>query len=186
MANPFETVVVNMRDLGIFQFLLPFMLTSAIFYGLLRKSQIFGDAQRTVTINAVIALVASFMVWASPIILGIDIEAHLASFFVQGASVTLIVMVGLMVVGMMGPENLPEHFKNVFKDKPKVWMAILVGGILAGVIIAISSGLVNIYFPSTGGSGGGFSFPTLSEDMILAIGIVLLMVIPLVALVAMK
>jgi len=80
MANPFETVILNMRETGMFQFMLPFMLSSAIFYGLLRKSQIFGDPARSVTVNAVVALVASFMIWASPIILGIDIETRLASF----------------------------------------------------------------------------------------------------------
>jgi hypothetical protein len=157
------------------------MLSSAIFYGLLRKSKIFGEPSTSVSINAVIALVASFMVWASPIILGIDIETHLASFFVQGASVTLIVMVGLMIVGMIAPGDLPEHFKNVFKDKPKVWMALLVGGLLAGVIVAVSSGLVTIYFPDM---GGGLSLPTLSEDVIMMIGVVLLLVIPMVLIVA--
>ncbi len=184
MTSPFETVILNMRETGMFQFLLPFMLSSAIFYGLLRKSQIFGEPVRSVTINAVIALVASFMVWSAPVLLGMDIEMHLASFFVQGISVTLIVMVGLMVVGMIAPPNLPAHFEKVFKDKPKVWMAILIGGILAGVILAISSGLMTIYFPQLGLDGVGVGLPVLSEDAIMTLGVVLLLVITIVLIVA--
>ena len=185
MTNPFETVILNMRETGMFQFLLPFMLSSAIFYGLLRKSQIFGEPARSVTINAVIALVASFMVWASPILLGIDIQTHLASFFVQGISVTLVVMVGLMIVGMIAPPDLPGHFKEVFKTHPTAWMVILVGGVLAGFIVAISSGLMTVYFPDLGLGGGiGGGLPALSEDTIMTLGVLLLMVITIIAIVA--
>lgn len=179
MANPFETVILNMRNTGMFQFMLPFMLSSAIFYGLLRKSQIFGDPQKSVTVNAVVALVASFMVWAAPILLGIDIETKLASFFLQGISVMLVVMVGLMIVGMVVPTDLPAHFKTVFEKNTKVWMAILVGGILAGIIIATSSGFMNIYFPS-GGVGG----MAISQDTINALLVVFLMIGSVLALVA--
>lgn len=182
MTSPFETVILNMRDTGMFQFMLPFMLSSAIFYGLLRKSQIFGEPSRSVTINAVIALVASFMVWAAPILLGIDIETHLASFFVQGISVTLIVMVGLMITGMFAPPNLPDHFKKVFEKHPTVWMAILIGGILAGVILAISSGLMTIYFPELG--LGGVGVPVLSEDTVMTLGVILLLVATVIGIVA--
>lgn len=187
MANPFETVVVNMRELGFFQFLLPFMLSSAIFYGLLRKSKIFGDPTNSVSINAVIAIVASFMIWASPIILGIDIETSLASFFVYGASLMLITMVGLMIVGMLVPGDLPEHFKTVFKNNPKVWMAILALGIIAGVVAAVLSGLISIdFFDFGSGSNGGSSSSgfAISEDVIMMIAMVLIMVIPLIIIVA--
>jgi len=166
-----------MRETGMFQFLLPFMLSSAIFYGLLRKSQIFGDPSRSVTINAVVALVVSFMVWAAPILLGIDIETYLASFFVQGISATLIVMVGLMIVGMISPPDLPKHFADVFKTQPSFWIVILVAGLLVGVVVAVSSGLVTIYFP-------GGAWPTLPEGTIMSLGVVLVLIIPVVLLVA--
>jgi signal transduction histidine kinase len=172
-----------MKDLGMFQFMLPFMLSSAIFYGLLRKSQIFGDPRQSITVNAVVALVASFMVWSAPILLGIDIQTSLASFFVQGVSATLIIMVGLLIVGMIAPPDLPEHFRKVFEKNTKFWMAVLVGGILVGVIVAVSSGLMTVIFPQIGGVGG-VSWPTLSENTIEVIGVVLLLVIPLVLIIA--
>jgi len=175
MANVFEQVIIKMIDVGMFQFMFPFMMTSAIFYGLLRKSQILGKPKESVTINAVVSLVAAFMVWASPIILGIDIETHLAAFFVQGISVTLVVMIGLMIVGMMLPPDLPQQFKEIFKDNTKIWTGILIVSLLVGVIIIVSSGMVKIYFPNMGGGGVGGGLPTLSEDTITTWGIFLLL-----------
>ena len=89
-------------------FLLPFTLTSAIFYGALRKSQIFGEPEKNVAVNGVVSLVASMMVWAAPIILGIDIQTSLATFFVQGLFATLVIMVGLVIVGMFAPPDLSK------------------------------------------------------------------------------
>ncbi len=185
MANPFETVILNLRNIGAFQFLFPFIMTTAIFYGLLRKSQILGEPRTSTSINGTVALVAAFMVWAAPILMGVDIETHLAAFFVQGISVTLVVMVGLMIVGMFAPPNLPDHFKAVFKEKPQVWMAILVGGILVGAILAVSSGLINIYFPEISG-GGGLNLPALSEETIATFGVFLLLAVTVVGFVALS
>jgi ABC-type nickel/cobalt efflux system permease component RcnA len=113
VANAFETVILKMRDLGMFQFLLPFMLTATIFYGLLRKSKIFGEEFRAITVNAVVALVAAFMVWAAPIILGVNIETGLAAFFLQGMSATLILLVGLMMTSMFFPPDLAAEARRV-------------------------------------------------------------------------
>lgn len=181
MVSPFETVILKMRETGMFQFLLPYMLSSAIFYGLLRKSQIFGDPKETVSINAVVALVASFMVWSAPILLGIDIETRLASFFVHGISATLIVIVGLMIIGMISPPDLPKHFAKVFEQKPNFWIVVLVAGLLVGGVVAVSSGLVTLYFPGSAGGGGFFS---LDEDIVMSLGIVLILVITLVLITA--
>jgi len=177
MASPFETVILNMRDMGMFQFLLPFMMTAAVFYGLLRKSQVLGEPKSSVAVNATVAMVAAFMVWASPIILGIDIEAHLTSFFVQGMSVMLVVMVGLLIISMAAPPNLPESLKGIFSD-PKVGKALVYGIIIVIGIVAISSGFLNVFFPSGGGSaGGGINLPSLSEDSIIVLGTFLFIII---------
>lgn len=107
MPDVFRNVILKLNELGAFNFLFPFMLTSAIFYGLLRKSKLFGsDSDRNVALNGVIALSAAFMVWAFPVINGVDIQAQLSTFFMQGMIVMLILMVGLMVTGMIDRKSV--------------------------------------------------------------------------------
>lgn len=146
MVNPFEIAIKAMSERGFFQFLFPFMLSAAIFYGLLRKSQIFGPPERNVAVNGVVALVAAFMVWAYPIIAGIDITLQLSNFFIQGLSVSLIVMFGLMIAGMFFPPDLPKVLSEKFKGAG-FWGVVIVAGILVGLIVFLSSGLMNIFFP---------------------------------------
>lgn len=171
MPNPFETVILRMREAGMFQFLLPFMLSSAIFYGLLRKSKIFGEPEHNITVNAVVALVASFMVWAAPIILGIDIETNLASFFVQGTSATLVVLVGLLIVSMFFPPDLATQLGKAFNSKRSTG-ALLILGLLIALAVLFSSGLITIFLPKdvlAGLSSG------LSGDLIATVSIVVLL-----------
>jgi len=146
MADPFEVVITNMQNLGFFRFLFPFMLTAAIFYGLLRKSQIFGPPEKNIMVNGIVCLVAAFMVWSYPIIAGVDIQLQLSAFFVQGTIAVLVVMVGLMIVGMFSPANLPEHLSK--KMGGKMWGGIIVLGLLIGAGVFVSSGLINVIFPT--------------------------------------
>jgi len=146
MADPFETVITNMQRLGFFRFLFPYMLTAAIFYGLLRKSQIFGPPEKNIMVNGIVSLVAAFMVWSYPIIAGVDIQLQLAAFFVQGTIAVLVIMIGLMITGMFAPANLPEHLSK--KMGGKMWGGIIILGLLIGAGIFVSSGLINVFFPS--------------------------------------
>ena len=173
MANAFETVILKMRDLGMFQFLLPFMLTATIFYGLLRKSRIFGEEFRAITVNAVVALVAAFMVWAAPIILGVNIETSLAAFFLQGTSATLILLVGLMMASMFFPPDLAAELQKLEGFK-KHGVAVLVAAIITVIAIVISSGMINIFLPAgiRFGTGGDIS---LSDETMSSILMVLLL-----------
>lgn len=173
MANAFETVILKMRDLGMFQFLLPFMLTATIFYGLLRKSKIFGEEFRAITVNAVVALVAAFMVWAAPIILGVNIETGLAAFFLQGMSATLILLVGLMMTSMFFPPDLAAELQKLEGFK-KHGVAVLVAAIITVIAIVISSGMINIFLPAgiRFGTGGDIS---LSDETMSSILMVLLL-----------
>lgn len=177
MATPFETAILKMRELGLFQFMFPFMLTSAIFYGLLRKAQIFGEPEKNVAVNAVVALIAAFMVWASPIIAGIDIEVQLITFFVHGLSAIVVIMLGLLVAGMFFPPNLPEVLDKKF-EKGGFWIALLIFGILIGAGILIPSGLINVFLPA------GVAMPEITSDIFITIGVILLLVITVLAIVS--
>jgi len=108
MTSPMEVVIKNLQEIGAFQFLFPFMLTAAVFYGLLRRSKIFGEPEKNVGVNAVVALIAAFMVWSYPVLTGVNVEVMLAKFFFQGIIATLVIIVGLLIVTTFLPGSLGE------------------------------------------------------------------------------
>jgi len=168
MANPFDFVIVRLNQLGFFQLLL-FVLTSAVFYGLLRKSQLFGDPEKNTVVNGVVCLVAAFLVWSAPTILGIDIQTATTTFFVQGVAASLIIMIALMITGMFAPQGLSKVLADNLKGR--YLAAVLVLGIIVGLGIFFASGISNLFFPSTSFTQG------MSTDTITVIVIGVLMVL---------
>jgi len=145
--TPPEIVIRKMSELGFFKFWLPYTLTTALFYGLLTKSRIFGDPQRNVAVNAVVSLVAAFMVWAAPILVGIDVERQLSLFFLQAISGMLMLVVGVMMSSVFFGPDLPKQLSEKFKGGG-LFGAILFVGVLVGLAILFSSGLVNVFYSS--------------------------------------
>ena len=173
MPDIFTPVILKLQDIGALNFFFPFMLTSAVSYGLLRKSQIFGKPEENTAVNGVIALMISFMVWAYPIISGVDIEAQMSSFFMHGMVITLVLMVSIMLIGMFAPPDLPAHLaKTILKGNK--FGAILVLGLFFGFLVFFSSGIYTIVF------GQGFGGGAVSSDIGLTIGVILLLVLPLI------
>jgi len=170
MTSAIETVILKLQSMGAFQFLFPFMLTAAVFYGLLRRSQLFGKPEENIAVNAVVALVAAFMVWAYPILVGVNVEVMLSKFFFQGTLAALVVVIGLLVVSMFLPKGLGESLGEKFTGKG-VWIAILVLGLLIGVGVFFASGASEIFFPSE-----GFG-EILSEDVILSSAVLIGLVV---------
>jgi uncharacterized membrane protein YjfL (UPF0719 family) len=173
MPDVFRNVILKMNEVGAFNFLFPFMLTSAIFYGLLRKSKIFGaDSDRNVALNAVISLSAAFMVWAFPVINGVDIQAHLSTFFMQGMVVMLVLMVALMVAGMIFPENLPEKLWEKWKNTSTPTLLFIIS-IVVGVVVFLTSGLVSIFVTPE-------MISSIPSDILLTLGLIFVMILPLI------
>ncbi len=166
--NPFEMTIKKLQELGFFQFFLPFILTATVFYGLLRKSKIFGEPKENVIVNGVVSLTAAFMVWASPILLGINIETQLATFFLYSMIGILVVSVCLLLISLVCPPDLPKHLADTFKTG-RFWMVVLVGGILVGLIIFVSA-FLNIFFPS-------FGAQQISWDWVIGLGVFAVMII---------
>jgi len=177
MTDPFTITILKMQQLGFFKFLLPFIFTSAVFYGLLRKSQIFGPPERNVAVNGVIALSAAFMILAIPITQGIDLETQWANYFVQSASAFLVAMVGIMVAGMVFPQDLPAQLAKTFGSKGAFWAVVLVAGVLVGLIVLFTSGMTSIFFPEGGALGG------ISEDLLTTVGVIVVLMIVVVVIV---
>ena len=168
-----EDVILRLSEIGFFQFVLPFLLTSAIFYGLLRKSQIFGDPDKNIAINAVVSLTAGFMVWAYPIIAGVDVTETISTFFFQGAMAMVGVILGIMIAGMFLPKDLPSEISKHIKSSKGIGIIVAIGLIIAFVIV-ITSGLIGLIIPSfsgisIGGGGVGFVGPGLNSTDLLTI-----------------
>ncbi len=156
--TPFDIMIRKWAELGLFKFLFPFMLSSAIFYGLLRKSKIFGE--RAEVVNATVALMSSFMIWSYPIIVGVDVTEQLAAFFMQGFLIVLVVSVGLMGAGMFHP-----NLQDLFKDKyPQVSLLFIVGLVVVGILLLNTSGLIDVF-----GGAPTFELPQNILELIMSI-----------------
>jgi len=165
----FEIAILKLQGLGFFTFLLPFILTAAIIYGGLRRAQLFGEPERNVAVNAIVAFVISLFVWAAPIILGINIEAKLSSFFIQGFSVSLIVLIALVLAGMFFPPDLAKSLGDKIKA-PYFYGAIIIVALIVGGIILVSSGLATVLFPK----GIGVK---VSSDVFISIAVIIALVV---------
>ena len=175
--NPFQTVILNLDKIGAFQFLFPFMIAAAVFYGLLRKSKVFGPPETNVAVNAVVALIAAFMVSAYPILTGIDVRTQFATFFFNAVIAILTIVVGLMIAGVLFGEDLPKQISEKFRQG-RGFSIILIFGILIGGGILISSGLVNVFLPP-------ILFPEgLSEESLFTLGAFIVLGLTLVAIIA--
>ena len=172
MPDIFIQTIQKFQEWGLFNFMFPYMLTSAIFYGLLRKSEIFGKPEKNVTVNGVVALIAAFMVWAYPILTGVDIETQLATFFTHGLIVTLVLMMGLMLMGMFMPPDLPEQFRKTIFEKGGPVGVVLVATIIIGVFVFVTSGLLNLIV--------GPVLVRIPSDILLTIGMLILLIVPFI------
>lgn len=166
MTSPFERVILRWcgpEGMGFCQFLFPFMLSSAIFYGLLRKSKIMGEDSEVV--NATIALVASFMIWAYPVIVGIDITKAMTAFFMQGFVVALFTIIGISIASMAHPKIQDLFEKNKFVPITFVFIFLAVG-----VLLVFTSGLWEVF-------GGGITISPQISETVISIGVLGLMLI---------
>jgi hypothetical protein len=171
MADIFTAVIERLRDIGAFNFLFPYMLTTAIFYGLLRKSQVFGKPEENAAVNAVVAMIAAFMVWSYPVIAGIDIEVHLVYFFTQGMVVMLVFMMTLLIAGMFLPPDLPKHLSEGLLKGNKA-AGIIIVGLFFGLVIVISSGLWNAVL--------GPSLLEVPSDIFITVVVIIILIVPFI------
>jgi len=90
-------VLNRWADLGVFAYVLPFLMIFALVYGILAKSQILGDNRG---VNAVIAL--SFGLLA----LQFDyVSGFYASIFPYAGMGLAVLLVGLILTGLIAPEG---------------------------------------------------------------------------------
>lgn len=99
--------VQTLREIGFFDFFLPFILFFAIIYGALQKTQVFGEGRRDIDsiIAFVIALIASTTGWVLKGITG----------FLPWVGFTAIIIVCfLMLAAMVGGGDVSQLFKKPY------------------------------------------------------------------------
>ncbi|MEM7819198.1 MAG: hypothetical protein QW403_03615 [Candidatus Aenigmatarchaeota archaeon] len=109
------------------------------------------------------------MVLSAPIIAGINIEQQLAKFFLQSMVASVVVMISVLIAGMFFGPDLPGKIQE--KLGARYLGALLVGGIIIGITLLVTSGLTSIFFPE--------GFVEIPEDVVISVATiaVLLLVI---------
>jgi len=126
----FENLFVTMQNLGMFQYLFPFLLALAIFYGVLMWAM--GDRLKKGPVGLISIILAFFvMLYANtnPMIVG---------FFAALGGMTLIVASGILVIaiflGLVG-----FKFDKIFEKGTAMWVFVLVI-IVIGLIVFFGAG----------------------------------------------
>jgi tellurite resistance protein TehA-like permease len=125
----FENLIEIAQNYGIFNFLLPFLLTFSIFYGILRKSKIFGSDEKAERINTIIAFVAAFY-----ILIFTPAGTTLTSFFANFFGWSVIVLLTLFIFGTILFMMYRASGKEKVEAKIPAWILFPIG---IGIVVAI-------------------------------------------------
>lgn len=129
----FENLFITMQNLGMFQYLFPFLLALAIFYGALMWA--IGDRLKKGPVGLISIILAFF------VMLYANTNAMIVNFFAMLGGTTLIVASGILVIAIL-LALVGFKFDTLFSGSYSKWL-------LAFAIIII--GLI-IYFGAGGGS----------------------------------
>jgi len=143
MANPFQLITERLVDLGVFSFFLPWLITAAVMWSLLKRSKMFDPS-----INIILSIAVSFFIWGFLAQTAFDIGGPLGLFITQGFVFMLVFVFGLVGASMFYPK-FSETLTEVFKTSSMIWIFI---GLFVGVLF-FTSGLYKVLFvgsPATG------------------------------------
>jgi len=124
LVNPLENAVVLLQDFGFFSIIMPFVLIYALVFGLLLKSNLFGEDASAKTVNQIIALaVGAFFITST------DAVNYIAGIIPQAGFLLVVLLLIVMVLGLLGLEN--PLGKNLFGDQP----SLIKGGFYFSVVL---------------------------------------------------
>lgn len=173
MTSPFEAVAQKLIDLGFYDYLIPFIITSAIVYGLLKKTKILGES---VVINGALSLSIAFLIFAFPAFFGVSFALPLTRFFGGAVVWILVFLIGFLLAGFFYPD-LGKILAETFTRRSALIVMIVIG-----ISLFITSGLIIVFLgglsPGGGGGGGG---GVSTDIIILAIGVILFIVLIIIA-----
>jgi len=178
MADLFQQLIQKMIDFGFYNFLFPFIISLALFYGLLKKSAIFGNS---FLINAVVAVSLAFMIAGFPVIFGQPsfFALPLSTFFAQGTVILLIFVLAFIGASFFYPD-MTKWLMDVFKHRTMMTILIVIAfGLL------FTSGLIQVLFvglnppASTTGSQQGGKTPF--DIIVIVAGMIIFVILIIVA-----
>lgn len=141
-AQGIEGVISTLKEIGVFQFYLPFILVFAILFGLLVKTKLFGE-QRGIAVVIALAAAAFIMVY-TPV--GITFSQFLAQFVGGAVAVILTLVVLIVLVNMLSTKEagiLPDMWNDIFKGSMLWLLLAFILLIVFGVFV--SSGGTSIF-----------------------------------------
>jgi len=161
VAFNFGDVIKNLQEVGVFDYVLPFLLIFSIIFAILEKSHVLGTNKTN--INVVVSAVVGLLVLIQP---GIIDTINL--FLPRVALIIVVILMGLIVISLLGGQQFPGLSGTTFS----------VAAILA--IIAIILAL------TLGEGSTGFSISPQDRSALLNIGLPLAIFFGAIALVTRK
>ena len=166
MSTIADVFIANVQQLGFFDFLLPWMFTFAVVYGLLIKANIFGSANDKISL--VLAVVLAF--FTAPFA-----GVYLMSFFSTLSTELVIVLAGLLAIILFGSMLGISNSDIPHRSYAAILLGILaffiaIGGEIAGfrlgsntvmTIVFVAILIAAIAFVTK--SGGGAAKPAAAE-----------------------
>ncbi|MDY6778129.1 MAG: hypothetical protein SVU32_05660 [Candidatus Nanohaloarchaea archaeon] len=109
-----EQLIARFQEFGFFNYVVPFLLVWILFYGILKKINIFGE---TANIDEVLSIIAAFLVVSYTPFVEQYFQVYVTNLF-GAISILLIAMLGFfLLVGMMlgdeGRDYLAHHRKYI-------------------------------------------------------------------------
>jgi len=128
--NIIAGVIDTWRRFGIFDFILPFLLVFGIVYGILERTQLFGDKAGK-SVNAIIAFAIAMTTTLSSWFI-----SFLTGFLPWVSTISIVIITGLMLVAMFAGDF------NALKANPNM---LKIGGVI--VVIALVAVLLGMGAP---------------------------------------
>ena len=140
IMNPLENAIGLLGDFGFFSVVLPFLLVYSLIYGLLTKTEIFGDKDDTgaKSVNQVIALAIGAFVITSTDVVNLMIGIIPQASFLLVVILMLMMMAALMGLKMGAGEGLfgmAGGGKTLFGIITLVFLMIIDAGVEGGIPI---------------------------------------------------
>ncbi len=171
MANFFELVVQKLSELGFYDFFFPFVLSSVLFYALLRRSKLFGEMREGQILAAIVSLSVAFLIFGYPVLVGFTFGTELSAFFTQLSIIGLLFILALIFASMFYPD-FPKMLTEKLASPNKVYLFIGIA-----FLLLVTSGLVGVFTQTIDGER-----PQSPMDVILIIaGLIIFVIIIMIA-----